>query len=205
MKESKTLIGKKNSKLTTLLGNKADIISGVVLTRKKSPDDNGYRYTVFTLKSFNENGYIEEQYFDEFVSVSEIDKKQISKEGDVIIRLSQPYTAVYITKEFEDILIPSLFIIIRIKDKNILPQYIQIFLNSEKCKKQFGESAIGSAISIIKASTLKESIEIPVYPLEYQRKIIDVNNLILKEKQILDELIEEKNVYHKEIMRRMFK
>ena len=46
----------------------ADISTGLVLSRKKSSNNEGFVYELLTLKSFNENGYIEDEYLDNFIS-----------------------------------------------------------------------------------------------------------------------------------------
>lgn len=186
------------------LGNISDdIVTGMVIARKKSKDENGYPYKIFTLRSFNENGYLEKEYLDEFISIEKLDNKQISKEGDIVVRLSYPNTAIYVNKELEGILVPSSFVIIRVNTNHILNNYVQIYLNSDDVKKQLMPDTIGSAISIVKTSSFKD-IKIPIYPLEYQKKVINMNNIILKEKELLNNLVAEKAMYHKVIMRKLF-
>ncbi len=157
-----------------------------------------------SLKSFNENGYIEDKYLDDFISEEEIKNQYLTQEGDIIVRLSSPNTAVYITKEYENMVIPSLFAIIRNKSNSINSQFIQIYLNSEKCKRRLASDTIGSAVSIVKTSTFKE-IKIPEYTIQKQEKIIELNQIMIKEKILLNKLMDEKNKYHKTIMSKMFK
>ncbi|WP_250674115.1 hypothetical protein LZ906_002050 [Paraclostridium ghonii] len=182
----------------------ADISTGLVLSRKKSSTNKGFTYELLTLKSFNENGYIEDDYLDDFISEEKIKIQYLTKEGDVIVRLSSPNTAIYITKEYENMIIPSLFAIIRNKSKTINSQFIQVYLNSEKCKRKLAADTIGSAVSIVKTTSFKD-IKIPEYSLENQEKIIKLNELIIKEKKLLDKLIVEKNKYHRIIMSKVFK
>ncbi len=182
----------------------AEISTGLVLSRKKSSTNKGLTYELLTLKSFNENGYIEDDYLDDFISEEKIKSQYLTQEGDIIVRLSSPNTAIYITKEQENIVIPSLFAIIRNKSKTINSQFIQVYLNSEKCKRQLAADTIGSAISIVKTSSFKD-IKIPEYTLEKQNMIIELNKLVIKEKKILEQFIDEKNKYHKTIMSKMFK
>ena len=100
--------------------------------------------------------------------------------------------------------IPSLFAIIRNKVDTINSQFIQIYLNSEKCKRQLAADTIGSAVSIVKTSTFKE-IKIPEYTVEEQEKIIELNQIVIQEKILLNQLLDEKNKYHKTIMSKVFK
>ena len=181
----------------------ADISTGLVIARKKASSDKGFNYELLTLRSFNENGYVEKEYLDEFLSEEKIKEQYLTKEGDIIIRLSSPNTAVCITKELENILIPSLFAIIRVNREGILPEFLSVYLNSEKSKRQLAADTIGSAISIVKTSTFKE-IDLPRYDVKKQRQIIDLNSLIVKEKRLLSKLVNEKEVLHRTIMKKMF-
>lgn len=193
----------KNIKLVSLENVSQHIVTGLVLSRKKLKVGNGFKYKVFTLKSFNENGYIDREFLDDFITKEKIDNKQISKEGDIIIRLSYPNTAVYITKELEGIVVPSLFVSIRINDKCILPEFVQIYLNSDNCKRNITADIVGSAVYVLKASSIRQ-IKIPVCEIKYQNKIIKMNHLIMKEKVLLNELLQEKARYHKQIIKNMF-
>ncbi len=186
------------------LSNIAEVSSGLVLARKKSPTNEGFTYELLTLKSFNENGYIEDEFLDDFISKEEIKEQYLTKEGDIVVRLSTPNTAVYIAKEQEGIVIPSLFVIIRNDSNSVLQQFLQIYLNSEKCKRQLAADTIGSVLSIVKTSSFKE-IDIPSYTIEEQKNIIDLNELIVNEKLLLNKLVSEKEKYHKAIISKIFK
>ena len=181
----------------------ADISSGLVLARKKSSTSKGFAYELLTLKSFDENGYIEDDFLDDFISEEKIKEQYLTKEGDIVVRLSAPNTAVYITKKQEGIIIPSLFVIIRSNSSSIISQFLQIYLNSEKCKRQLAADTIGSVLSIVKTSSFKE-IDIPKYTMDKQKNIINLNELVVKEKRLLNQLLNEKEKYHKAIMSKMF-
>ncbi|NFO15078.1 restriction endonuclease subunit S [Clostridium botulinum] len=181
----------------------ADISSGLVLARKKALTNKGFDYEVLTLKSLNENGYIEDDFLDNFISEEKIKEQYLTKEGDIVVRLSTPNTAVYIEKEQEGIIIPSLFIIIRIHSSSVISKFLQIYFNSEKCKRQLAADTIGSVLSIVKTSSFKE-LDVPKYSIEQQKNIINLNELIVKEKKLLNQLLNEKEKYHKAIMSKMF-
>lgn len=186
-------------KLSTI----ADISSGLVLARKKSSTNEGFVYELLTLKSFNVNGYIEDDFLDDFISEEKIKEQYLTKEGDIIVRLSSPNTAVYIEKEQEGIIVPSLFIIIRSHSSSVISKFLQIYLNSEKCKRQLAADTIGSVLSIVKTSSFRE-IDVPEYSIEQQKNIIDLNQIIIKEKKLLNRLLNEKEKYHKAIISKMF-
>ncbi|MEL7654555.1 MAG: restriction endonuclease subunit S [Bacillota bacterium] len=174
------------------LGELANITTGQMVKRKEAiPGEISCReYRMLTLKSFDAGGYLIEEKLDVFHSAEEIDEKYITQEGDVIVRLSSPYTSVTIDKQSVGLLIPSLFVVIRRKNRKILPEYISVYLNSECMKKTYAKETSGSAIQIIKTSAFKE-FELNIPDLRTQEKVVALNQLMLKEKKLLRELIEQ--------------
>jgi len=110
------------------LGDVASITTGLVVKRKVIPpgEEPHSIYSMLTLRSFDQDGWLNEDGFDVFRSIEEIDSKYLTREGDVIIRLSAPNTAIAIDKLHENILVPSLFVLIRISERGILSEYISL-------------------------------------------------------------------------------
>jgi restriction endonuclease S subunit len=179
----------------------ANIRTGLVLSRKQglSTGDHAKKYPLLTLKSVNSLGYINREYVDWFYSEDHLDDDYFTKEGDVAIRLSEPNTAIFVDNNFTGHLIPSSFVIVRLKNKSILPEYLAWYLNSSFGKKQIERSHIGSAISIIKTSCLRNII-IKEISLKKQREIMGINNLFLKEKLLMQKFIVKKEAYYRHVM-----
>lgn len=180
------------------LGDIADIRTGLVLARKKATIGStvAQRYKVLTLKSFHPEGYVIQSELDVFLAEPHIDDEFITREGDVIIRLSEPNTAVFINASLTGFIIPSLFAIIRLRNDQISPLYLQWLLNSQFVKKQIQRTQIGSTIQIIQTSFLNE-LHVKPLPLVHQQKISELNQLFLKEKFLLTKLIKEKEILFK--------
>lgn len=181
-----------------------DITTGLVVKRKEA-ELSEYavkKYKMLTLKSFEQDGWLNTDELEIFQSVEELDKKYLTQKGDVIIRLSYPHTAIFIDKEHEEFVISSLFAIIRLSVEYLLPEYLSIYLNSERMRGIYAKSAIGSAIQVIKTSMLKQ-ITVKFPDLERQKKIIELNRLMIKEKILLTRLIEEKIKYNKEAINKL--
>ncbi len=130
------------------LGDIAEIKTGLVLSRKKAEVefDARAKYKLLSLKNISDDGMIVNDSFDEFVSKDRLDDHYFTEEGDVLMRLSQPYTAVYINKEHRGLLVPSYFVIIKVHQTKVLPQYLAWFLNSVKVKHELDKSHAGSRI-----------------------------------------------------------
>lgn len=175
--------------------------TGLVLSRKKHQDNskNTQKYPLLTLKSFNVDGYIVAEDLDVFYSDENLNDSYFTKTGDIVIRLSEPNTSVCIKEAFSGYLVPSSFVIIKPQTSKILPEYLAWYLNSQFGKKQIKRSQIGSAISIITTGCL-ENIIIKEIDILKQQKIIEMNDLLIREKSLLTKLAEKKELYYKTLM-----
>lgn len=177
--------------------------TGVVFKRLEvAPGVSGCEYKLVTLKSMNENGYLEVEFFEDLTSKKEISEKHIAQLGDVIVRLSSPYTAAFVDNESEGAVISSLFAILRPKSNQVSSEYVSIFLNSDYMRKQYYRDASGSALQMIKTSSLK-SYEIMIPTMNKQKAIIEMNELSKKELNLLEELLEMKKMYNRLILNKL--
>lgn len=175
-----------------ILGKIADIQAGLVLSRKRADTEKDIdeEYELLTLKSLSE-GIFNRKYIDSFPSIEELDDRYFTQNGDVVIRLSEPNTAVFINENMEGYLVPSNFSIIRLKNNYILPQCLSLYLNSERVKNKIKLFQVGSTIRSIKKSFLS-NLKIDKISSEKQRILIEISNLHLREKNLLENLINEK-------------
>lgn len=182
------------------LGDIAQIKTGLVLSRKKA--DLEYKvkasYKLLSLKNVSEEGIIIDERFDEFISKDTLDSRYFTREGDILIRLSEPYTAVYISSEHSGLLIPSYFAIIKVKDHSILPQYLAWYLNTNYVKFELERSQFGTRIPSTNQNAIK-NIPIKLYPVSKQKMLIELYQLHQKEKVLYKKLMEEKEQLFKGI------
>ncbi|MEE3462479.1 MAG: hypothetical protein VZR00_11495, partial [Lachnospiraceae bacterium] len=82
------------------------------------------------------NGRIAHEELYDIDYKTEFDEKKLTKAGDIVLKLSSPYDAAYITEDDEGLLITSFCIIIRVKGKEMDPQYLTAFFNSNVYKNQ---------------------------------------------------------------------
>ncbi|MBI9008707.1 MAG: restriction endonuclease subunit S [Tenericutes bacterium] len=182
------------------LGDCADISTGLVLKRKEASrtDKKKYPYKTITLRSLEQDGWLNEEYFDKFKSSEKLEDRYLTQIGDVIIRLSAPYTAIAIQNSQVGLVIPSLCAIIRNSSSEIISGYLAFLLNSDIMKKEYLRSSLGATIPVIRMTDLKET-NVPVLPIEMQNKTIEISNLIIAEKKLYHQLLESKDIYYKEI------
>jgi len=172
--------------------NMSEVQTGLVLVRKRADDNrDAHKYRMLTLKSFDPQGWINEGEMDLFYSKKKLDNKYLTNKGDIIIRLTTPYTAICINDRQEGLVIPSNFAIIRLKKQIYIPEFVALFLNSEIIEKQFFKSSISTTIPLIKTTHLRD-MEIPDKTIDIQKKIVELNQLQVKEKILLSRLMKEK-------------
>ncbi|WP_408955805.1 restriction endonuclease subunit S [Natroniella sp. ANB-PHB2] len=185
------------------LGEIAEIQSGLVLSRKRAETEfeTVKSYKIITLKSLVD-GILNLDYIEDFSSVEELSDKYITQKGDVLIRLSEPNTAIYINEILTGYLVPSNFSIIRLKTDNISPEFLALYLNSRRVKREMKISHIGSTIRAIKKSFLS-NLEIEEIPLEKQKIVTEIRRLHLKEKSLLKELLEQKEKLYQGVINKV--
>lgn len=175
------------------LGEIAEVKTGLVLSRKKAAFEHETKatYMLITLKNINDDGTIDSTMFEEFKSNDLLEEHYFTQEGDVLIRLSHPHSAVYINNECSGLLIPSYFAIIKVNQGIYLPEFIAWYLNSNKVKKELERSQSGSRIPSTNQNIIK-TIPVSLTTMDKQRALIDIYRFHLKEIELYKSLMEEK-------------
>lgn len=133
----------------------------------------------------------------------EIDEKRLTKEGDIVIKLTTPHCAALIDKEHEGLLVSSFCSIIR-DVEGIDKNYYVAFLNSEVAERQF--EALNPTTNVMRVITISaiEKLEIPA---ARESKMKQIGNYFInhsKKKILFDKIIkleEEKlSSYYKELI-----
>ncbi len=183
--------------------NVAIVSSGLVVARKKAlhQSDIAERYKQLNLRCFNKNGYIENEFLETLEAKEIIHESYLTKENDIVIRLTEPFTAVYITKKDVGYVVSSNFCIVRCSNKYD-PVFLSYYINSDNTKKQLLSNIQGSIMKNINMASI-EGIEIPRIPLSKQKilgklllaqtlKIISANKILEleedKQKAILEKI-----------------
>lgn len=148
----------------------AEISSGLVVSRKKAIHRSELlkEYKQLNLRAINKNGFIELNELENFLAKEIIDKNYLTQEGDIIVRLTDPFTAVYITKKYEDFVVSSNFCIIRCK-KEYDSKFLAYYLNSDKTKKILYSDTKGSIIKNISVESISK-INVPT--LDFDKQVI---------------------------------
>ena len=122
------------------------------------------------------------------VITKEIDNDRYTREGDVVIKLSTPYDAAYITSETVGLAIPSFCAIIRITSGSIDPKYLSAFLNSVYVRDQLTAKVSGGARPMVKVTDIR-NLELPNISESDMKDIGEAFMLSGKKKETLLEMV----------------
>ena len=188
------------------LNDIAEIKTGLVLSRKKAEahTPSEYSYKIVSLKSFAENAIYDNSFADEFISNEQINDDYKVSLGDVLLRLREPNFAVYIDKDYDDLIYSSLMVRIRVKSDKFDPHFVAHYLNSSAVKRALAPDVSGTTIAMIGVASLN-NIKIPAINLQTQNKIVKYLNLVRQESEILQNLAAQKQKYHKSIFENLIK
>lgn len=182
------------------LGDICNIESGLVLPRKRARNDMELEksYKVLSLNNIEPHGDFNEEKLELFPSNERLPEHYFTQVGDILVRLNEPFTSVYIQEHQAGVLIPSYFVSIELTSDLFLPAYISWFINSPIAKRAFHQAQSGSTISTINQRVIQD-LQIPAISLDEQEKITKVHQLYLQERRLLIRLTEEKDRYYNAI------
>lgn len=186
------------------LGCMATVRSGLVLSRKQAQGASEVSYPLLNLRSIKADGYIDINQLDIYKAKEYLAQEYLSQVGDVIVRLSAPYTAVLIDESTENMVVSSNFVIIRTDRHNILPEYLFWLLNTQKVKHEIYENTSSNMLGAIKAKYFTE-FELDLLSVKDQQKIATLNSLARQETKLLYQLAEEKEKYYAWTIERIYK
>lgn len=187
-----------------ILGDIAQVKTGLVLTRKKASIETKEQvtYQLLTLNNISEDGSIIQDVFESFTSNERLQEHYFTQKNDILIRLNHPFTAVFIDEKYTSLLIPSYFAVIKVTSKDILPQYLAWYLNSDYIKRELQRQQFGSRIVSTNKQAIKQ-LPINVPSLNKQQTIIKLYQLYKREQSLYKQLMEEKELLFNEITKKL--
>lgn len=94
----------------------------------------------------------------------------LTREGDIVLKLSSPYDSLIIKKEDEGLLVPSFLLRIDVYNEVVDKRYLLAYLNSSLFKESLKKFCYGSVTTLLKKSDL-DILDIPVLPMDKQEMI----------------------------------
>ena len=186
------------------LSDCAEIRTGLILSRKLSREKSKNRYPLLNLKSFNDDATLNLQLLDVFDSTEALNDDYLTHIGDIIVRTSNPYTALLIDEKTSGMVVSSNFVIIRCDNKLLLPEYLYWYLNTSEIKKDIFVNSAGNMLAAIKPQYFCD-MNLMLPDLEKQRKIARINLIAKRELELLSQLKEEKEKYYQACLEKLYK
>lgn len=182
-----------------ILENIADVIAGQIMTRVTEDNNDGEPVQVLAPKAIS-SGIIIKEDLGKAVLSKAVDENKYTKEGDVVIKLSTPYDAAYVTSKDIGLVIPSFCATIRISNDNLIDaKYLSAFLNTSYVRNQLTAKVVGSSRPMIKISDIR-ALEIPEVSIDDMRDIGEAYMLSGRKKEILLEMVQAESMLMENII-----
>ncbi len=166
----------------------ANVIAGQIMTRVTDENNEGESVQVLVPKAIAD-GIVVKEDLGKAVLSKTVDEDKYTREGDVVIKLSTPYDAAYVTAEDAGLVIPSFCATIRITKENLMDaKYLSAFLNTSYVRNQLTAKVVGSARPMIKITDVR-ALEIPKVSMQDMRDIGEAYMLSGKKKATLLEMV----------------
>lgn len=178
---------------------------GLVLSRKINEKGQNEKniYKAITLSSLNTDGTVDISKLDHYPAAKPVNDRYLTSFNDVLIRLSEPNTALFIDKSLIGLIVPSQFVIVKVTRNDVMPEFLAWAINSYQIKRQLEQYKNGTSLKIINAGELGE-ILINVLPLEKQEQIIKINHLYQKESELLKQYKENREALYKAVLNKIY-
>lgn len=175
----------------------AKVKTGLVTARKEArePFDKVMQYRQLNLRAIHAEGYIDGEYLEDFFAKEPLREEYLTRCGDVVARLTTPYTAILIDEVWKGVVIPSHFVVIRPDKKRLLPEYLYWLLNTERIREKLQQNISSAMIGTVKPRSYAD-LDIEMIALTQQKRIAQLNLLAKKELYLLERLREEKKKYY---------
>ncbi len=121
---------------------------------------------------------------------------KLIKKGDLLfISKTGPGTSpfsIVVKEEIKNLIASPLFYIIRVKSKEVHPEYLSWYINfSSQSRRFFKKNAMGTMVLNVRKETLSE-MEVILPPLSIQETFVELIKLASKEHQIMDKIYQKR-------------
>lgn len=162
----------------------AELMVGIV-TKRELNEEGENSYSLFSLKSYEEN-----LEYERLITQKDLSNKLIKK-GDLLFRFLYPNKIIYVDEKLEGKIVSSHFCIIRTEQEKMNPIVLKWYLESKMAENDLKSIVTGSVMKSITIGNLK-TLEIPHIPIKMQKIMEKMISLWDEEKKITQEILEEK-------------
>lgn len=174
-----------------LLRDYINITSGQIVNRVQANKDKGDQVVdearkVIVAKTIS-NGVIDDDNIETMDLKAFPDENKLTREGDIVVKLSKPYGAAIIDKDHEGMLITSFCSVIR-DVREIDSGYLVAYLNSDLAADKLSALVAGSAMSILSNGKICD-LDIPVPCIKKQKEISEFYKQSSRNKVLFNKIV----------------
>lgn len=185
----------------------ATVRTGLVKARKEknNSSDQVYNYSLLNLKCISNDGDILIDYLEPYTVSDELKEDYLTHLGDVLVRLSTPYTVAMIdSQDLCGLVIPSHFAVIRVNREMATPEYVFWSLRRDKNRITLMQNSSGSTAFGTISSGLIASLSITLLPIQEQKIVGDLMILSGREQELMQMLATEKKKYNTLLLNQIY-
>lgn len=181
----------------------SNIITGHVF-RSKIPYNTDGNLNLLNMDAISTAGIVRISEEDlKKIQLNNVKPEEIIMPGDILFKAKGlNNTAVLIDSIPLNTTVTASCHIIRVTDKNFLPEYVCSWLNSKAAKRHFSKGSgqvTGITIANVSKATL-ESLEIPLIPLKNQKLISNIEECAKQEMALSIKIADNKNLLYRAII-----
>lgn len=171
------------------IGSIAEIRMGATLRGRDATRSvpNG-RFQLVRIGDISQDGQLLTDKFDRIHPTESVSDELILRPGDVLFpNRGTRTTAFTYLLESSDVIAGAQFFILRPDRNFVVPEYLAWFLRSEEAARYFDGRRRGTYVQIIQRGDLSE-LEMPLPPLNVQRRIVELADLAVTERKLSEQL-----------------
>jgi len=174
--------------VNTQLAEIAEIRTGYSFRGRLEPHLAG-TVAVIQMKDIDRSNLLRTEAIARILAPKDFEKHLVHK-GDLLFRCrGQSYSAALVEYDLDHAIVASPMMLIRPHGQLIEPAYLRWFLNQASTHNGLASIAAGTAVKIISKTAL-EKLDIPIPPIERQRRIAALGELAQQEAKLTAELAE---------------
>ena len=174
---------------------------GLSFRSRIEPDAHG-NMSVIQMRDLTEDNKLDHSNLTT-ININDINERHLIKYKDLVFRSrGKTTTATIIDEEPCQAVVSAPLFLVRVTNKNVLPEYLCWFINLSSSQAFLHSRATGTAMTMIGKSAL-DALEIPLPNLETQEQIVALADLLNKEQRLMRDLAEQKEKLVKAIQMRL--
>jgi restriction endonuclease S subunit len=168
----------------------AEIRTGYSFRGRLEPHPTG-TIAVIQMKDIDRSNLLRTETLARILAPKDFEKHLVRK-GDLLFRCrGQSYSAALVEHALHHAIVASPMMLIRPHGQLVEPAYLRWFLNQVSTHNALASVAAGTAVKIINKTAL-EKLDIPIPPIEKQRRIAALGELAQQEAKLTTELAERR-------------